>query len=515
MSNNKKTENGEFPSLPQQDRSFKQIGDAIGHIPVKFAKKKGGGTSGQQFHSHKPSAQHSQPQSQRNDLSDKAYENLSRINKKFEFADLLKNNRVLTNCTCCGKIITAEGFGPCPFCQTNITPEAVTQYYNSADDFNLSKNKKENEDYLKALELRNRLLRWDENYSQTTAVIDEQAAEYGNSSTSKDIWLSDSEKKQREKIEERIKELKEQLKNRSGPLRYTFDFAGKRILLDESHQIETQKEIDRLMESLKVTIPKSNISQTENINVITREGSSVGTQRSALLDVTKLKYIESKEKKNKPNVLSVNEGKSGGVVQNQYYIEDDEPACDISSDSITCGGGVSDTIDGFEPIIQYCEPISTHEDDQGFCLSMHQPWCSLLVYGIKRHEGRSWNTSHRGRLWIASTAEKPTDESIQELETYYKTTFNRTQGYPKHYPTSVIVGCVDVIDCVSSEEYREKFPSEEQESDSDYVFICANPRRLFLPYPISGKPKIYKLTKEQLEACQLGLKPLPPSTFHQ
>ncbi|KAG2374332.1 hypothetical protein C9374_010902 [Naegleria lovaniensis] len=515
MSNKKE---GEFPSLPQQERSYKQIGDAIGHIPVKFAKKKGGGTSGHQFYSHKPSnqsSQHSQPQLHRNDLSDKAYENLSRINKAFEFGNLLKNNKVLTNCTCCGKIITAEeGFGPCSFCQTNITPEAVTQYYNSADDFNISKNKKGNEDYLKALELRNRLLRWDENYSQTTAVIDEQAAEYGNSSTSKDIWLSDSEKKQREKIEERIKELKEQLKNRSGPLKYTFDFAGKRILLDESHQIETQKEIDRLMESLKVATPKNNTSQMEN--VITREGSSVGTQRSALLDVTKLKYIESKEKKNKLTVIPVVEGKSGGVVQNQYYIEDDEPACDMSSsDSTTCQGGTSDTVDGLEPIIQYCEPISTHEDDQGFCLSMHQPWCSLLVYGIKRHEGRSWNTAHRGRLWIASTAEQPTDESIQELETYYKTNFNRMQGYPKHYPTSVIVGCVDVIDCVSSEEYRERFPSEEQESDSDYVFICANPRRLFLPYPISGKPKIYKLTKEQLEACQLGLKPLPSSSSHK
>jgi ASCH domain len=24
------------------------------------------------------------------------------------------------------------------------------------------------------------------------------------------------------------------------------------------------------------------------------------------------------------------------------------------------------------------------------CLTMHQPWASLLVYGIKRIEGRSW-----------------------------------------------------------------------------------------------------------------------------
>lgn len=30
------------------------------------------------------------------------------------------------------------------------------------------------------------------------------------------------------------------------------------------------------------------------------------------------------------------------------------------------------------------------------CLTMHQPWASLLVYGIKRIEGRSWPAPIRG-----------------------------------------------------------------------------------------------------------------------
>ena len=38
--------------------------------------------------------------------------------------------------------------------------------------------------------------------------------------------------------------------------------------------------------------------------------------------------------------------------------------------------------------------------DRMVCLTMHQPWASLLVYGIKRAEGRTWNTDFRGRLWI-------------------------------------------------------------------------------------------------------------------
>lgn len=43
-------------------------------------------------------------------------------------------------------------------------------------------------------------------------------------------------------------------------------------------------------------------------------------------------------------------------------------------------------------------------NNQGKCMSMHQPWASLLVYGIKMHEGRTWYSPHRGRLWIAAAA---------------------------------------------------------------------------------------------------------------
>lgn len=49
------------------------------------------------------------------------------------------------------------------------------------------------------------------------------------------------------------------------------------------------------------------------------------------------------------------------------------------------------------------KPLSGPEGDKAdkmACLTMHQPWASLLVYGIKRAEGRGWNTDFRGRLWI-------------------------------------------------------------------------------------------------------------------
>jgi len=81
--------------------------------------------------------------------------------------------------------------------------------------------------------------------------------------------------------------------------------------------------------------------------------------------------------------------------------------------------------------------------DELAVLSMHQPWASLLVHGnkqqtppcppasdhncvltarsipwwpmtgIKRIEGRTWSTKHRGRLWIHATSATPSPDDIQ------------------------------------------------------------------------------------------------------
>ncbi len=46
------------------------------------------------------------------------------------------------------------------------------------------------------------------------------------------------------------------------------------------------------------------------------------------------------------------------------------------------------------------------------CISMHQPWASLLVHGIKRVEGRAWPTEHRGTLWVHATAQAPEPDVV-------------------------------------------------------------------------------------------------------
>jgi hypothetical protein len=131
------------------------------------------------------------------------------------------------------------------------------------------------------------------------------------------------------------------------------------------------------------------------------------------------------------------------------------------------------------------------------------------VYGVKKVEGRPWYTSHRGRLWIASAAKQATAEDVRAVVDAHRAQ-HRTHrrgntlhdegisGYaysispshtrtlthslthtctcthflslssslslsvaadahmvmPEFYPTGCLLGCVDVVACLSLAEYR-------------------------------------------------------------
>ncbi|XP_019866589.1 activating signal cointegrator 1 [Aethina tumida] len=164
--------------------------------------------------------------------------------------------------------------------------------------------------------------------------------------------------------------------------------------------------------------------------------------------------------------------------------------------------------DGVMPIIDYGIRVFDEDlmanTDHGLCLSMHQPYASLLVAGVKQHEGRTWPTTHRGRLWIAAAAKPPEEDEILALEQFYRDYYKDTSlKFPKDYPTSCLLGSVYVEDCLDQEAYRKKFPNGE--SNSPFVLICTNPIILPIFYPIIGKHKIYPLDKELHKCAKLAL----------
>ncbi|XP_018568007.1 activating signal cointegrator 1 [Anoplophora glabripennis] len=164
--------------------------------------------------------------------------------------------------------------------------------------------------------------------------------------------------------------------------------------------------------------------------------------------------------------------------------------------------------DGIMPIIDYGTRVFDEDlmatVDHGLCLSMHQPYASLLVAGVKMHEGRTWPTTHRGRLWIAAAAKAPDEDEVDALESFYREYYqDPTLSFPKEFPTSCLLGCVFVEDCMEQEAYRKKYPNGE--SNSPFVLICSNPIILPIFYPIIGKHKIYPLDKELHKCAKMAL----------
>ncbi|CAM9496185.1 unnamed protein product [Ectocarpus sp. 12 AP-2014] len=147
------------------------------------------------------------------------------------------------------------------------------------------------------------------------------------------------------------------------------------------------------------------------------------------------------------------------------------------------------------------------------CLTMHQPWASLLVAGIKRVEGRSWPTEHRGILWVHAAAKEPNPAEVRAVEDQYRSIYavdgiSDKLCLPTSYPTSCLLGCVDIVGCLPKAEFQaaEDIPlGPKLESQSEFVFLCQDPRQLVLPFSLSGQHQLWKLDKPTREAAEAGL----------
>lgn len=131
--------------------------------------------------------------------------------------------------------------------------------------------------------------------------------------------------------------------------------------------------------------------------------------------------------------------------------------------------------------------------DSGWCLSLHQPHASLLIRGIKRHEGRNWGSDFRGPLWIHAGGKPIPREEVAAVEDFYKEFYGGQlpAALPIQYPTGCIVGQVTVREVLAKEEYDEKYP--EGESGAPFVFICEDPMELPFHIPTPGAPKVFRL----------------------
>ncbi|KAF8678516.1 hypothetical protein HU200_046270 [Digitaria exilis] len=149
------------------------------------------------------------------------------------------------------------------------------------------------------------------------------------------------------------------------------------------------------------------------------------------------------------------------------------------------------------------------------CLTMHQPWASLLVHGIKRVEGRSWPSPITGRLWIHAASKVPDPDTIKAMEDFYREIY-AVDGiteitFPDHYPVSRLLGCVQVVGCLRSQElvcWEDVPESVRLEALTDFCWLCENPQKLVVPFEMRGYQGVYNLERRIYDGAVRGLTPV-------
>ncbi len=114
-----------------------------------------------------------------------------------------------------------------------------------------------------------------------------------------------------------------------------------------------------------------------------------------------------------------------------------------------------------------------------------------MVHGFKRFEGREWSTKYRGPLWIQATSKKPTPEEIQALESAYESHYaligEDRPPFPQRYPTSAVIGRLDLIDVLTLDQYTDTLPEVLREkTTAAYQFVIRNPMCLDMPLRMAG-----------------------------
>jgi hypothetical protein len=102
------------------------------------------------------------------------------------------------------------------------------------------------------------------------------------------------------------------------------------------------------------------------------------------------------------------------------------------------------------------------------CLSVTQPWASLIAAGIKTIETRSWYTSYRGPLAIHATKKPYAGPWTRELMAATAETCGGITGYPKKLPLGAVVAIARLTDVTDAERLARLELGQEEIALGDY-----------------------------------------------
>ncbi|KAH0480586.1 MAG: hypothetical protein KVP17_000112 [Porospora cf. gigantea B] len=382
-----------------------------------------------------------------------------------ECACQARDHKLAANCSFCGRIVcSVENTTACPSCGEGLGREAWKRKHHES--------LWEEAAFTKAVSTRDRIVEYDQQSAERTKVLD-QATDWFDEGV--DRWNSRAEREYALGVHQ---EMEEKLESATGRTYVALDVVNK-----------TLAEVDWSAEVAH--------EAAERLTVFTdlkKKNRPTATQNAVDADAVYSEALRSLEAVTRMK----NQRAAALLGAATQELRSNRPLL-IEAD-------LDDALPPSPPFQLpanwefYEDPMPTSLEDSGVCLSLHQPWASLLVLGFKRLEGRSWYTDHRGPLWIHAASLQPDPIAYDMLVNQYAQVYENVHPpFPKlaDLPTSALLGRVELVDVIENGDLSDRrddgaFPQSES-SKSPYVMYCRRPETLLMPVPMSGHHKLWKV----------------------
>ena len=116
------------------------------------------------------------------------------------------------------------------------------------------------------------------------------------------------------------------------------------------------------------------------------------------------------------------------------------------------------------------------------CLSIKEPFASLIINGYKKYEFRSWKTNYRGKILIHAS------------KSYAKVAVNRFEKLNLKYFPGCIIGEAEIIDCILiTKEFEDSLKNENKlvygisGDRKGYAWVLSNIKKYDKLIEVNGK----------------------------
>lgn len=147
------------------------------------------------------------------------------------------------------------------------------------------------------------------------------------------------------------------------------------------------------------------------------------------------------------------------------------------------------------------------------CLSLWEPWATLIARGDKQIETRSWFTSYRGPLAIQAAK---TSKSLciwgpiwLQADSDIKARLKQVPECPRPWPLGSIVAVATLFDCVPTVPLADVLSMKER-AFGDYTigrfaWVLKDVRALSKPIPVRGYQGLWDLDPEVTAAVNIQI----------